>query len=108
MGAGPSVTVLVGDSRGTAEIMLAGHIDRSAQALLDEALEPLLTHPLVLRVEIDVALVDYCDSGGLSAFIRAHQQAADHGVPLYLAQAGPLLRRILDATGLARLLLASA
>ena len=108
MGACPSVTALVWNNFGTAEIMLAGCIDRRAHAVLDEALVPLLADAQVRRIEVDVALVEYCDAGGLTTFIQAHRRAADRGVPLYLAQAGPLLRRILDATGLSALLAASA
>ena len=107
MGDRSAVAVLVRESSGTAEILLSGCVDRSADALLDEALEPLLVDPQVQRIEVDVALVDSCDYGGLTVFIRAQHLAADFGVPLRLVQAGPLLLRVLKATGLSRLLTAA-
>jgi anti-anti-sigma factor len=107
MGEISAVTVLVPEGSATAEIMLAGRVDRSADALLDEALESLLVDPRVRRIEVDVALVDSCDYGGLTVFIRAQHLAADFGVPLRLVQAGPLLLRVLNATGLSRLLTAA-
>lgn len=103
MGDGSAVAVLVLDDRSAAEMLLAGRIGRGTGAVLDEALEPLLTDPQVQRIEIDVALVDSCDSDGLATFARARHQAAHFGVPLRLVRVGPLLHRTLEDAGLTHL-----
>ena len=93
MGERSAVAVLVREGSGTAEILLSGCVDRSADALLDDALEPLLVDPQVQRIEVDVALVDSCDCGGLTVFIRAQHLAADHRVGrLVVGQARPVQR----------------
>jgi anti-anti-sigma factor len=99
-----STEALVLDGCRTAEIMLIGCVDRRADALLYEALEELLIDPQVQRIEVDVALVDYCDFGGLTVFLRARRRAANFGVPLRLTQTGPLLHHVLETAGLEQLL----
>ncbi|MFC1415558.1 STAS domain-containing protein [Streptacidiphilus cavernicola] len=107
MGDGPSTTLLVWDGQGTAEIMLVGGVDRATDHALDDALAQLLVDPRIRHIDIDVALVESCDFGGLTTLLRAHHLAANFGVPLQLAQAGPGLRRTLSAMGLSELLLKS-
>ncbi|MBC3839877.1 STAS domain-containing protein [Streptacidiphilus sp. 4-A2] len=64
----------------------------------------LLRDPRVTHVEVDVALVEFCDSGGLSALMAAALLAADRHVLLNLVQIRLPLQRILEATKLSRLL----
>ncbi len=104
MGTRSDITVLLMEESRTAEIMLSGRVDRRADGLLAEALELLLTDPQVGRIEIDTALVNFCDRGGLTVFIRAQRQAAHYGVPLRIVRAAPLLQHVLKSTGLSQLL----
>lgn len=99
--------LIVWHGQGTAEIMLVGGVDRAADTMLDNALAEVLVDPRVHHIDIDVALVDSCDAGGLTTFLRARHQAANFGVPLRLVQAGPGLRHTLRAVGLSELLLKS-
>ena len=99
-----NVAVLVTDDSTTAEVLIAGRVDRPADSMLAEALELLLTDPLVQRIEIDTSLVTFCDHGGLTVFLRAHHHAAHFGVPLHIVRAAPLLLKLLKATGLSQLL----
>jgi anti-anti-sigma factor len=96
----PTLAVVVLDGSATAQILLAGELDYAAEAELDPAVAALLADPQVRRIEIDVALVEFCDSSGLSAFIRAHRNAAEAGIPLRLVRVGSQLRRVLGLTGL--------
>ncbi|WP_042395319.1 STAS domain-containing protein [Streptacidiphilus carbonis] len=98
------VAVYLADGSTIAEIMLVGRVDRQADALLGAVLDELLVVPRVLRIEIDTAMVQFCDRGGLTVFLRAQKQAADFGVVLHIVRAAPALLRVLEATGLSQLL----
>ncbi len=95
-----ALAVLVLDTSRTAEVLIAGDLDLSADAVLEPAVSNLLIDPFVERIDIDAALVGFCDSSGLTTLIRAHQRAANYGVPLCLVQTSPRLHHILDITGL--------
>jgi anti-anti-sigma factor len=81
----------------------AGEIDRDSQSVLGEAAEDALDRGAD-RIVIDLAEVSFCDSGGLSLFVRLHRQAAGRGGFLRLAAAQPTVRRVLEVTNLDRLL----
>jgi anti-sigma B factor antagonist len=106
MGDNSAVTAVVLDGGSTAQILLSGELDLSTAATLSPAVRHVLADPLVSRVEIDVALVPFCDSSGLSALLVAQKLATRRGVSLYLVQVGPRLEMILDVTGLGGLLCA--
>jgi anti-anti-sigma factor len=95
-----ALAVLVLDTGRTAELLIAGDLDLSADAVLDPAVSDLLIDPYIERIDVDAALVGFCDSSGLTALVRAHRRSANYGVPLRLVQAGPRLHHILDITGL--------
>jgi anti-sigma B factor antagonist len=88
------------DRGSTAEIMLAGELDLDADDRVRPAVTQCLIDPQVRHLDIDVALVTFCDSNGLNALTRAYRQATAVGVTLRLVNVGPRLRRILDLTGL--------
>ncbi len=104
MGDNSAVTAVVLDSGSTAQILLAGDLDLTAGATLAPAVRHLLADPEVDRIEIDVALVPFCDSSGLGALLVAQKLAAGQGVALYLIQVGARLETMLDVTGLADML----
>jgi len=104
MGDNSAVTAVVLDGGSTAQILLAGDLDLTTAATLGPAVRHLLADPEVSRVEIDVALVPFCDSSGLGALLVAQKLAARQGVALYLIQVGTRLEMILDVTGLGDLL----
>ena len=98
------LAVIVLDGLSTAQILLAGELDQVTAVELEHAVTSVLRDPLVRHVEVDVALVEFCDAGGLSALMSAALRAADRHVLLNLVQIRLPLQRILDATKLARLL----
>jgi anti-sigma B factor antagonist len=100
MSADPMLAVVVLDRGNAAEILLSGDLDVDGDPLLRSVVTQVLIDPQVRRIEVDVSLVEFCDSGGLTALIRAHNQAESFGVPLCLVRVGPRLRRILSLTGL--------
>ena len=106
MGDKSAVTAVVLDCGSTAQVLLAGDLDLTTAATLGPAVRHLLADPRVGRIEIDVALVPFCDSSGLSALLAVQKQATRRGVALYLIQVGTRLEMILDVTGLGGMLCA--
>jgi len=88
------------DRGATAEIMLVGELDLDAEVRVRSAVTGSLINPRVRHLDIDVALVTFCDSSGLSTLTRAYQQATSAGVTMRLLNVGIPLRRILGFTGL--------
>ena len=91
--------LVVFDEQPTTQILLAGDVDLSAGVDLEAAMEQIATDPGVRRLEIDVALVDTCDAGGLKSLVAAALWAADRHVLLYLTQVRPALQAVLDTAG---------
>lgn len=104
MGDITTVTAVVLDGGPTAQILLAGDLDLTTAATLGPAVRHLLADPALTCVQVDVGLVSFCDSSGLSALLNAQKLASARGVRLYLVQVGPRLEMVLDVTGLGRLL----
>ncbi|WP_370145170.1 STAS domain-containing protein [Streptacidiphilus sp. EB129] len=98
------VLALHWDGRPTAQLLLSGELDLDTGPLLAHALAPLLADRGIRRIEVDVALLGFCDAGGLSALLAAQRRATDRGVVFYLIQIRAPLQKVLDAAGLGRLL----
>jgi len=60
--------------------------------------------PGVRTVIADMTATRFCDSSGINALVRAHQQAAANGTELRLVVASPAVLRPLTLTGLDDLL----
>ncbi|MFI7024535.1 STAS domain-containing protein [Micromonospora sp. NPDC049900] len=85
---------------GRAELRLTGDLDfDSAPDLIAAVAE--LRRSGYRQLVIDLAGVGLCDSSGLSAFVVAHRSGSD---PIRLVNVNPILRQLLDRTGLAELL----
>ena len=94
----PVLNVLVLDDCPTAEILLSGDLDMTADGALAEVVAEILIDPQVVRIEVDVAGLAYVDACGVAALFRASQRAANFGVCLRLVRVRPPLRRLLDCT----------
>jgi anti-sigma B factor antagonist len=55
-------------------------------------------------ITVDLTATTFCDSAGIRALARAHEQAADCGAELRLAVGDSPVRRILQLTGLDQIL----
>ena len=90
----------VGD---VAVVQLRGEFDLASAARLREMLDDVVrTKPA--GVIIDLSRVAYCDSACLDEFAAARRNAVQVGARLCLVAPCPLVRRVLDLTGLAVLL----
>ncbi len=84
-------------------LLLAGELDGAGRGRFVEAVRTVLEDPVVERVSVDVALVDFCDSDGIGALLHAWRLARHTGTPLHLTGSRPSMRRLLrlaDATSL--------
>jgi anti-sigma B factor antagonist len=98
-----SLVISVLDEDAPAVLELAGEIDLStAPELYDAGLARIDagTTGLVL----DLGGVTFCDSAGLSAFVRLKKRATEAGGTVVLARPVPIVRSVLDLTGLAELI----
>jgi anti-anti-sigma factor len=53
------------------------------------------------HIVLDLSGLTFCDSAGLSLFVRLQRQLEELGGDLTLAAPTPIVRRVLDVTGLA-------
>jgi anti-sigma B factor antagonist len=87
----------------TAVLLLAGELDMSTAPqvsdLVDEALSDGRSQILV-----DLSEVTFCDSTGMSAFVRGHYRCTEAGGWLRLTGAHGTVARVLAISGLSTLL----
>ena len=87
-------------SPGTARLAVVGEIDLSTTDMLRARLLNVFTALHPHRIEVDLAGVTFMDRGGLTVLIVAGDIAARSGCQLRITNPQPLVRRILDLTGL--------
>lgn len=92
-----TVTELAPD---TTVLTLYGGLDVDTAPALRATLNRLLTRPRP-HIVVDVAHLDFCDSMGLGALVKAHQRAAARGGWLRLANAAGFMSQLLTVIGLA-------
>jgi anti-anti-sigma factor len=89
-----------------ATILLGGEFDMTGVARFWGYLSAVLApHPL--SITVDASGLEFIDSSGLMALVRARDAAAEAGVASGSAPHSPLLRRIAELCGVADLLWAS-
>ncbi|MQS16852.1 STAS domain-containing protein [Streptomyces kaniharaensis] len=79
-------------------LALYGELDLDTVAGLHAALDPALAEPATVVV-IDCAGLEFCDSTGLNALLRAQARAAADDSRIELARPLPLVLRMLELTG---------
>jgi len=99
MNAACEITVL--NRNGRAIVFLVGEMDLSAREMIDDAL--LRAQQGSADVIVDVSKVTYIDSTGINTLLRAHHRAPEG--QFHVVGATGAVRRVLDITGLAELLL---
>jgi anti-anti-sigma factor len=85
---------------GTVRVAVAGEIDLSTAGVLHAELLNALSARLPDRIEVDLAGVTFLDCGGLTVLIVAGKAAARTGCRLRITNPQPIVRRVLDLTGL--------
>jgi len=80
-------------------LSVVGELDLASLDDLDSAIDTTLTGD-VTHLVLDLAGLSFCDSTGLSLFIRAHRRMADLGGQLSLAAVQPAVLKVIKLTGL--------
>ncbi|MFE3874530.1 STAS domain-containing protein [Kitasatospora sp. NPDC059146] len=75
-----------------------GELDLETVADLEPALTPALAQPGSVIV-VDCAGLEFCDSTGLNLLLRARARATADGSRIELACPRPMIRRMLELTG---------
>ncbi|MFN8050107.1 MAG: STAS domain-containing protein [Acidimicrobiales bacterium] len=88
-------------SAGGVRVVVAGEIDMASAPLLEDHLAVACN--AAERVELDLSEVSFMDSQGLRVLLVAQR---DSSVPITVVATSPRVRRVLDLTGTAGLLLA--
>ncbi|MEV7188076.1 STAS domain-containing protein [Kitasatospora sp. NPDC093102] len=79
-------------------LVLLGELDLDSSADLQNALDRAFAEPATVVV-VDCAGLEFCDSTGLNALLRAKARAAVDGSRIELARPRPLILRMLELTG---------
>jgi anti-anti-sigma factor len=87
-----------------ARVHLTGELDISSSPRLIATLQDL-ARPPARRIDLDCSGVSFLDSTGLRALIVARNEATRHNVDLALADPSPAVRRVIEMTGLAGVLI---
>ena len=87
-------------SPGTVRVAVAGEIDLSNSDLLNVRLLNILSTLHPHRIEVDLAGVTFLDCSGLTVLVSLGQAATHTGCRLRITNPQPLVRRLLDLTGL--------
>jgi len=90
-----------GPSKTTATVRLSGELDVAARAVLREHLAPLATKQ-VDRLVVDVTGVPYMDCATAELILQLAHEALPAGVNPIIRNPRPIVRRLLELSGLAR------
>jgi len=102
---GPHVAVKTAIEGDVATVTLAGELDLDGVESVQAALERFVAGN-VRDVAVDMAGLTFLDSSGLRAVLQARERLGGAGVDLRVERPSPVVRRVLDMTGTADLLLA--
>lgn len=88
-------------------VAVAGQIDLATVGELHDGLRPVLSAPLPRFIDVDLAGVTFMDCTGLSVLATARNAAVRNGRQLQVTNPQPIVRRILDLSGLLGVLTAT-
>jgi stage II sporulation protein AA (anti-sigma F factor antagonist) len=81
-------------------LRLRGELDAANQDLLRCVVRSVLDHHSPRVLVLDLSALGFADCAGLSAVLWTHKHLARQGRELVLAGIQPLVRRLLNVTGL--------
>jgi anti-anti-sigma factor len=84
-----------------------GDLGLETVAVMRELLKQVIETTPDGRIDIDMQAVTFLDSSGLGMLVAAQRAAAAKGTTLKLEQPGPMIRMVLEVSGLDQTLLAS-
>jgi anti-anti-sigma factor len=85
-------------ANGSVRVVVAGEVDMSNADHLNEALAVAIDFAQSIVV-IDLAAVSFLGSSGVAVLVAAYRRAARAGVPLAVVNCIPIVRQVLEVTG---------
>jgi anti-sigma B factor antagonist len=92
------VTIRTDEAAGTATVVISGELDFTSAPFLAEQLAPILARK-PRRLVFDLAQVGFIDCASARLIVGTGQNLPDGGQPV-IRRPGPVVRRILELTGL--------
>jgi anti-anti-sigma factor len=97
----PSYLAIITECHGHRSVLrLRGELDAANQDQLRCAIRSVVDHHSPRVLVLDLSELGFADCSGLSAVLWAHKRLAGQGHELVLKGIQPLVRRLLDVTGL--------
>lgn len=87
------------------QVAVAGELDLATVGELQASLCNVMSSALPRCIDVDLAEVRFMDCSGLSVLVSAKLSAARAGCRLHISRPQPLVRRILELTGLLGMLI---
>jgi len=84
---------------GAARVYVVGDVELSSAQALGDRLLTLPTDFDLVVLDVDLTETTFLDCAGVSALLRARHAAAAAGCLLYITNPRPIVRRVLDLTG---------
>ncbi|MGH9076335.1 MAG: STAS domain-containing protein [Acidimicrobiales bacterium] len=94
------------DATHPAELVLVGDLDNLSVPVLREALDAIYSS-VCFDIRLDLAGLEFTDSSGLGAMVGAWRRCQREGGSLTVTNPSPPVRRLMDMTGISKLLLAA-
>jgi len=95
---------LIGMSPAAVTVAVTGEVDMATATTLRDRLLDILDVHDSFALEVDLAAVTFLDCAGLRALVAAHSAAVQTGRQMWIINPRPIVRRMLDASGLLTLL----
>jgi anti-sigma B factor antagonist len=86
-------------------LAVAGEIDMDSAEAVDEAIRAALGVAGIEQVLIDMDRTTFLDSVGIRTLLEGHELASEQGVTFRVVNPHDIVRRVLDLTGVLRLLI---
>jgi anti-anti-sigma factor len=87
-------------------LAVAGEVDVATSDAFEDAVTGAVTAPAVTHVVVDLTGVGFCDSTGIKALVCAWRAANERRVTLHISNPQPMVRRVLEVTGVLDLMTA--
>ena len=92
-----AVVIHVFATEGEVILDISGELDLACADLLEQVVEPLLTEPR--RIVVDVSDLTFCDTFGLSALLELCERQAATGGGVRFVNPQPIMRRLCGLLG---------
>ena len=92
----PELTVDTRIERGVAIVTLRGELDMAGAPELEKALAALEDEPDVHAIALDLSALEFMDSSGLRAVVRADRRTTETGRRFALVKGGEPVHRVFE------------